>query len=71
MDFKGILKLISQLPDEKARELYSFLQRQLTSKKPRHKSDLKKLLLEAPTWDDAQVNAVLEARESINSSRLA
>ncbi len=71
MDFKAILKLISQLPDEKAKELFSFLKGRLHSKNTGGKNDLKKLVLAAPTWDDAQFNLMQEARDSINSSRLA
>ncbi len=71
MNFKGILELISQLPDEKARELFSILKARLTSKKPNQNNDLKRLILDAPTWDDTQINTFQEARDSINSSLLA
>ncbi len=69
MDYKQILRLIHQLPDEEIEKLAHTLQSEISSKKSTE--SLQELLLNAPTWSDDDWKQYQEARNHINQSRLA
>jgi len=71
IEYNQILKLIQQLPQEKLEKLTKTLQTEIQVKKNTSKKKLEQLILNAPTWSDEQLKAFQEARNSVNSSRLA
>lgn len=71
LEYNQLLKLIQQLPQEKLEKLTKTLQTELQVKKTSSKNKIKQLVLDAPTWSDEQFKDFQEARDFINSSRLA
>jgi hypothetical protein len=69
INYNQILRLIRQLPKKDIEKLTHALQTEIDvdkSTKP-----LQKLILQAPTWTDADLNAFDESRIHINKSRIA
>ena len=70
-EYFQLLSLIRQLPQDKLEKLVNTLQSELNLKKTSSQSRLKQLILNAPTWTDEELAAFQQARNHINSSRLA
>ena len=70
IDFKQILGLIHQLPENEIEKLTIALQSEISSKKNTEKNKLQNLILNAPTWTDSDFSEYQEARKHINNSRL-
>lgn len=71
IEYNQLLQLMQQLPEEKLEQLIKTLQTELKVKKTSSKKKIEQLILNAPTWSDEQLKDFQEARDSINSSRLA
>ena len=69
VDYNQILELIHQLPEKEIEKLAITLQSEISSKKT--SGSIQELILKAPTWSDSDLEDYKEARNSINSSRLA
>ena len=69
VDYNQILELIHQLPEKEIEKLAITLQSEISSKKT--SESIQELILKAPTWSDSDLEDYKEARNSINSSRLA
>ena len=69
VDYNQILELIHQLPEKEIEKLAITLQSEISSKKT--SESIQELILKAPTWSDSDLGDYKEARNSINSSRLA
>ncbi|MGV8138492.1 MAG: hypothetical protein AB2L20_25090 [Mangrovibacterium sp.] len=67
--YSQILKLIRQLPRKDIEKLTTTLQSEIVVEKS--SKALQKLILEAPTWDDSDLNNFKEVRAHINKSRIA
>ena len=68
IEFDKLLELIHQLPDEKFKLLLKTLQEENFSKEQSY--DLEKVILQAPVWNESDLNDYKSARKSINKSRL-
>jgi len=69
LEFNQLLKLIHQLPKKDIERLSVVLQSEVTASKS--SSSLQKLILNAPTWTDAELHEYEEARTHLNQSRIA
>ncbi len=69
LEFNQLLKLIHQLPKKDIERLSVVLQSEVSVNKST--SSLQKLILEAPTWTDAELHVYEEARAHLNQSRIA
>ncbi len=69
LEFNQILKLIHQLPKKDIERLSITLQSEISATK--NSSSLKKIILDAPTWTDAELHDYNEARTHLNQSRIA
>jgi hypothetical protein len=68
-DFEQVLSLINQLSDQDFEKVFALMQTEILHKQT--SNSLKELLLEAPTWTDAEYDAYQSARDHINKSRLS
>lgn len=69
IEYNQILKLIHQLPKKEIERLTITLQSEIESgKSPK---SLQKMILDAPTWTDAELHDYEEARAHLNQSRIA
>ena len=68
MSYNQILKLIRQLPKKDIKKLTNTLESEMAADKSTR--SLQKLILQAPTWTDSDVNDYTEARIHINKSRM-
>ena len=67
--FEQLVEIVNQLPDEMKTKLFeSVIQKK---RKSVSKDDFQKLLLQAPTWSEEQIEAYESARKHINLSRIA
>ncbi|MCX6227479.1 MAG: hypothetical protein NTV01_22545 [Bacteroidia bacterium] len=69
VDYNQILRLIHQLPKREIEKLTNTLQIEMASKKT--SNTIQKMILNAPTWSDSDLNDFNEARNHINKSRIA
>lgn len=69
IEYVQILKLIHQLPKEDIEKLVNTLQSEISVKKSSKK--IRELILKAPTWTDSDLNDFQNARDQINTSRIA
>jgi len=69
INYNQILKLIRQLPKRDIKKLTDTLQYEIVADKPT--KSLQKMILQAPTWSDSDLNDYDEARNHINKSRIA
>lgn len=69
LSYYQILRLIRQLPKKDIKKLTDALQSEIAAEKPAR--SLQKLILQAPTWADSELNDYQEARLHINKSRIA
>jgi len=69
LEFNQLLKLIHQLPKKDIERLSVVLQSEVSASKS--SSALQKLILDAPTWSDAELHEYEEARAHLNQSRIA
>lgn len=69
INYNQILRLIRQLPKRDIKKLTSTLQSEILADKPT--KSFHKLILQAPTWTDSDLNDYNEARIHINKSRIA
>lgn len=69
LNYNQILRLIRQLPKKEIKKLTNTLQSEITTDKSTR--SLQKLILQAPTWTDSDLNDYSEARIHINKSRIA
>lgn len=69
LEFNQLLKLIHQLPKKDIERLSVVLQSEVTATKSA--SSLQKLILDAPTWTDAELQDYNDARDHLNQSRIA
>jgi hypothetical protein len=69
LEFNQLLKLIHQLPKKDIERLSVVLQSEVTASKSA--GTLQKLIMDAPTWTDAELNDFNEARTHLNQSRIA
>ena len=68
IDTDQILGLIHQLPEDEIKRIAISLQAEMSSKKST--KSFKNLILNAPTWSDAELKRYQEARNHQNKSRL-
>jgi hypothetical protein len=69
INYNQILGLIRQLPKKDIRKLTNTLQSEIIADKSTR--SLQKLILQAPTWTDSDLDDYNEARIHINKSRIA
>jgi hypothetical protein len=69
INYNQILRLIRQLPKKDIKKLTNTLQSEITTDKST--ISLQKLILQAPTWTDSDLNDYNDARIHINKSRIA
>ena len=69
LEFNQILKLIHQLPPKDIEQLSFVLQSEVSASKS--SSALQKLIMNAPTWTDAELQDYNEAIAHLNQSRIA
>lgn len=69
LEFNQILQLIHQLPKKEIERLTITLQSEISVNKSA--SNLQKMILDAPTWSDAELHEYEEARTHLNQSRIA
>jgi len=69
LNYEQVLGLIRQLPKEEIEKLAITLQSEISTQKP--STNLEELILEAPTWDDSELEDYQRVRGHINKSRLA
>ena len=69
IDYNQILRLIHQLPKSEIEKLTHTLQIEMASQKS--SKAIQKMILEAPTWSDSDLNDYNETRNHINKSRIA
>lgn len=69
INYNQILRLIRQLPKRDIKKLTNILQSEIVADKS--SKSLQKLILQAPTWTDSDLNDYSEARIHINKSRIA
>jgi hypothetical protein len=69
IDYNQVLKLIRQLPKRDIKKLTNTLQSEIIIEKST--KSMKKLILQAPTWTDSDLNDYKDARIHINTSRIA
>lgn len=69
LEFNQLLKLIHQLPKKEIERLTITLQSEISANKSA--STLQKMILDAPTWSDAELHEYEEARTHLNQSRIA
>jgi hypothetical protein len=69
LEFNQLLKLIHQLPKKDIERLSVVLQSEVTASKSA--GTLQKLIMDAPTWTDAELHDFNEARTHLNQSRIA
>jgi hypothetical protein len=69
LEFNQLLKLIHQLPQKDIERLSVVLQSEVSASKS--SKSLQKMILDAPTWTDAELHNYDEARTHINQSRIA
>lgn len=69
ISYSQILKLVRQLPRKDIEKLTTTLQSEIAVDK--FSMSLQELILEAPTWDDSDLNNFNEVRVHINKSRIA
>ncbi len=69
INYNQILRLIRQLPKKDIEKLTNTLQSEIDADKSTE--SLQKLILQAPTWTDSDLNDHNEARMHINQSRIA
>ena len=67
--YNQILDLIRQLPKKDIEKLTNTLQSEIAAEESTE--SLQKLILQAPTWTDSDVNDYNKARTHINQSRIA
>ncbi len=69
LGYNQLAEIVSQLPPKDMKKLYNKLHTEITSleKKPaKVKSKLQAILLQAPTWTEAEYTNYLEAVEHFN-----
>jgi hypothetical protein len=64
-----LVEIVNQLPEDMKKKLFESLSQE--KKKSLSKDDFQKLLLQAPTWSEEQIEAYESARKHINLSRIA
>jgi len=69
INYNQILGLIRQLPKKDIKKLTNTLQSEIIADKSTR--SLQKLILQAPTWTDSDLDDYNEARIHINKSRIA
>ena len=69
INYNQILRLIRQLPKKDIKKLTNTLQSEIAADKSTR--SLQKLILQAPTWTDSDLNDYNEVRIHINKSRIA
>ena len=69
ISYNQILDLIRQLPKKDIEKLTNTLQSEIAAEESTE--SLQKLILQAPTWTDSDVNDYNKARAHINQSRIA
>jgi hypothetical protein len=69
LEFNQLLKLIHQLPKKDIERLSVVLQSEVKASKS--SGSLQKLILDAPTWTDAELQDYNDARAHLNQSRIA
>ena len=69
INYKQILQLVQQLPKRDREKLSVVLQSEIEADKSA--KSLQEIILNAPTWTEADFRAYNEARGHINQSRIA
>jgi len=69
INYNQILKLIQQLPKKDIKKLTNTLQSEIAADKSTKSLD--KLILQAPTWTESDLNDYNKARIHMNKSRIA
>jgi hypothetical protein len=69
ISYNQILRLVRQLPEKDKKKLTYTLQSELANDKSTE--SIERLVLEAPTWTDSELNEYNDARIHINNSRIA
>ncbi len=67
LQFEQVLNLVRQLPKAELQRLVKTLQSQLSEMpEPKPLTDWQKLIQQAPTWGESELQAVEEARQHFN-----
>ncbi len=69
INYNQILRLVRQLPKKDIVKLANALQSEISAGKS--VESIQKLILQAPTWTDSELNDFNQARIHINKSRIA
>jgi hypothetical protein len=69
ISYNNILRLIRQLPKREIKKLSIALQSEISTDKA--STSLQKIILQAPTWDESDFDALNNARLHIDKSRIA
>ena len=69
LEFNQLLKLIHQFPKKDIERLSVVLQSEVSANKS--SGSLQKMILDAPTWTDAELHDFNDARTHLNQSRIA
>jgi hypothetical protein len=69
INYYQILRLIRQLPKEDIKKLTNTLQSEIATDES--EISLQKLILQAPTWTDSEIDDYTKARIHFNKSRIA
>jgi hypothetical protein len=67
--FEQLVEIVNQLPEDMKTKLFQSVSQ--NKKKSLSKDDFQKLLLQAPTWSEEQIEAYESARKHFNLSRIA
>jgi len=69
--YKDLESIVKQLPVSELKKLNSTINKEIIVKKQNSRNDLQSLILNSPTWTDAEYENYQSARNHINKSRLA
>lgn len=68
INYSQILKLIKQLPEKEIKKLAEILQSNVNASKA--EESLHKIILDAPTWTEADFESYKDVRANLNKSRI-
>lgn len=69
LNYRDIIKLIKQLPDEQFDRLSEYIRSKGKKKSSSNENQLKELLMSSPTWSDEDYNYYLEKKEHLKRFR--
>lgn len=71
IDYKDLVAFIKQLPISDLKILNNTIHHEIEMKKHLKQTDIQTLILNAPTWSEAEYQEYQSVRDHINKSRLA